>query len=31
LVVVELDDRLDAVVLDEVIADIRAAEAIATK
>jgi hypothetical protein len=31
LVVVELDDRLDAVLLDDVIADIRAAEAIAAK
>jgi hypothetical protein len=31
LVVVELDDRLDAVLLDDVIVDIRAAEAIALK
>ncbi len=31
LVVVELDDRLDAVVLDEVITDIRAAEAMTAK
>jgi hypothetical protein len=31
LVVVELDDRLDAVLLDDVIADIRAAEAITAK